>query len=298
MSDDVSRVVVGVDGSGGSIDAARWAGAVAKRFGTALHLVHSMSTAGQFIADAAVIAIRAAATADQRESAEKILAVASQAVQEDVADLAITTEVVDEPADKALIALSRTASLVVVGCEDVSPAAALLLGSTSLAVTMHAVCPVVVWRGVAAPDTQSVVVGVDGTAAGAAALAAAFDYADRFNVSVKAVHAWPNTLPANGVTIPILIDQDALETAEWSLLNHAVNEWTALYPNVDVRLFVEPVKPGRALLRHLADAQLVVVGNHRRNALTAALLGSTSLNLLHHSNVPVMVCQALDTVTQ
>ena len=60
MSDEVSRVVVGVDGSDGSISAARWAGAVANKFGTSLHLVHSLATTGQFIADAAVIAIRAA----------------------------------------------------------------------------------------------------------------------------------------------------------------------------------------------------------------------------------------------
>jgi nucleotide-binding universal stress UspA family protein len=66
MADNVSRVVVGVDGSAGSVGAARWAGAVANKFGTSVHLVHSSATTGHFIADAAVIAIRAAATADQR----------------------------------------------------------------------------------------------------------------------------------------------------------------------------------------------------------------------------------------
>jgi nucleotide-binding universal stress UspA family protein len=190
--------------------------------------------------------------------------------------------------------LSRTASLVVVGCDDVNPAAALLLGSTSLTLATHGVCPVVVWRGVATPNTKSVVVGVDGTPAGAAALAAAFEYADRFKLSIKAVHSWSTTVPAGGVTIPFLIDWDALEAAEWALLTHAVDEWSTRYPDVDVRLFVEPIKPGRALLRHLDDAQLVVVGNRRQNALTAAVLGSTSLNLLHHSRVPVMVCHAPD----
>lgn len=176
MSDEVSRVVVGVDGSDGSISAARWAGAVANKFGTSLHLVHSLATTGQFIADAAVIAIRAATTADQHAAAEKVLAIAEQAVHEDATGLEMTTEVVRESADKALAELSQTARLVVVGCDDVNPAAALLMGSTSLAVATHAVCPVVVWRGVAVPNAKSVVVGVDGTPAGAAALAAAFEY--------------------------------------------------------------------------------------------------------------------------
>ena len=205
----------------------------------------------------------------------------------------ITTEVVRESADKALAELSQTARLVVVGCDDVNPAAALLMGSTSLAVATHAVCPVVVWRGVAVPNAKSVVVGVDGTPAGAAALAAAFEYADRFKVSLKAVHSWSTSLPVGqAVTIPYLIDWDALESAEWALLTHAVDEWITRYPDVDAQLFVAPVKPGQALMQQLADAQLVVVGNRRRNALTAAVLGSTSLNLLHHSVVPVMVCHA------
>jgi nucleotide-binding universal stress UspA family protein len=257
-----------------------------------------LASTGHFIADAAVIAIRAAATADQQAAAEKILAVAEQAVHEDVAGLSITTEVVRESADKALTELSRTARLVVVGCDDVNPVAALLLGSTSLAVATHAVCPVVVWRGDAMPTTKPVVVGVDGTPAGAAALAAAFEYADRFKVSVKAVHSWLTTLPVDGVTIPYLIDWDALEAAEWALLANAVDEWTTRYPEVDVQLFVVPVKAGRALMQHLADAQLVVVGSRRRNALTAAVLGSTTLNLLHHSGVPVMVCHVPEGGTQ
>jgi nucleotide-binding universal stress UspA family protein len=34
----------------------------------------------------------------------------------------------------------------------------------------------------------------------------------------------------------------------------------------------------------------VVVGGRRRAAVLNTLLGSTSLNLLHHCPVPVMVC--------
>lgn len=48
---------------------------------------------------------------------------------------------------------------------------------------------------------------------------------------------------------------------------------------------------GKALLRHAEDAQLVVVGTRGRNALAGTLLGSTSLNMLHHSPVPVLICR-------
>ncbi|MET0992571.1 MAG: universal stress protein, partial [Mycobacterium sp.] len=48
------------------------------------------------------------------------------------------------------------------------------------------------------------------------------------------------------------------------------------------------------LLRHVDDAQLVVVGSRGRGPLAGAVLGSTSLNLLHHSGVPVMICHQTD----
>lgn len=62
------------------------------------------------------------------------------------------------------------------------------------------------------------------------------------------------------------------------------------YPDVEVTYYVEPEGSTKVLLRHAAEAQLVVVGNRRHNALAGAVLGSTSLNLLYHSPVPVMLC--------
>ncbi|KAA0079372.1 hypothetical protein CIW52_28025 [Mycolicibacterium sp. P9-64] len=49
-------------------------------------------------------------------------------------------------------------------------------------------------------------------------------------------------------------------------------------------------------LRPLDRAQLVVVGNRGRPALAAAALGSTSLNVLHHSLIPVVVCRPVREV--
>ena len=284
-------VVVGVDGSESSIVAARWAGAVAETYGVPLRLVHSAVTAGHFISDAAVVAIMAAATADQVASSEKILGAAKTAVQEQFPGLVIATDATSESAAEALLDLSRHAAMVVVGGDDIHPAAALLLGSTALRVASGAACPVVAWRGVAQPAAAPVVVGVDDTRAGATALAAAFEYAHRFSTPLKAVHTWLPRLPVGEVYAGYLIDRDALEAEQRDLLTRVVAPWAERYPDVEVEYFVEEAKPGRALLDHSADAQLVVVGNHRSNVVTAIALGSTSLNLLHHSAIPVMVCQ-------
>ncbi|MEV3901496.1 universal stress protein [Mycobacterium sp. NPDC050551] len=291
MPENTLPIVVGIDGSDGSLRAVQWAAAVATRRGSPLHLLHSTSTAGHFISDAAIIAIKAAAAADHHAAAEKFLTIARDTVAERFPDLTVDVEVVSEPADQALIRLSRTAGLIVVGCDDVNRAVALLLGSTSLAVSTHAQCPAVVWRDVPQPSKAPVVVGVDGTAAGTAALASAFDFADLFGAPVRAVHSWSTGLGGDQVTFPYLIDWAAIETAEWALLRAAVKPWQQRYPRVRVEYFVEVGKPSSVLLDRCTDAQLVVVGDHRTNVVSATLLGSTSLNLLHHSFVPVVVCR-------
>ncbi|WP_197381485.1 universal stress protein [Mycolicibacterium mengxianglii] len=287
-------VVAGIDGSETSTNAARWAASLAHHLRTPLHLVHSAVTAGSYLTDAAVEAIKAAATADQYAAAQNILTMTGKAVHRDFPELPVTTEVVAEPADTVLIRRSRQAQFVVLGCEDISRATALLLGSTSLSVTTRAECPVIAWRNLPAPSTASVVVGVDGTEAGMAALAAAFTLADRLDAPVKAVHAWSTALPADHAALPYLIDWDAVERAEETVLISAVSPWTERFPGVEVEYVVEQARPSRLLLDHLKYAQLVVVGNHRGSALATALLGSTTLNMLHHSPVPVLVCHAED----
>lgn len=284
-------VVVGIDGSESSLNAGRWAACLAHALQTSLHLVHSEATAGSFLSDAAVVAIKAAATADQYGAAEKILKMAEETMHQKLPALPITTEIVSEPADVALIRRSRRAQFVVVGSEDISRAAALLLGSTTLTVATRAECPVVAWRDVATPSNANVLVGVGFNASDSAALSSAFNYAKIFGASVIAVHAWTTNMPADHAALPYLIDWDQVERSETKALAAAVQPWAARFPDVDVQCLVDLAKPSRALLDRVANAQLVVVATRRSNALSAALLGSTTLNLLHHSPVPVMVCR-------
>ena len=106
------------------------------------------------------------------------------------ADLTFSHFRSDEPVDELLSTRSRTAQLVVLGSDDVSPATALLAGSTTLAATAHSACPVIAWRGSnAVPTDQPIVLGVDGDRTGEAAFKAAFEFADRFGVGLNAVHA-------------------------------------------------------------------------------------------------------------
>ncbi|OBB72956.1 universal stress protein [Mycobacterium sp. 852014-52144_SCH5372336] len=286
-------VVVGVDGSDGAINAARWAAAVAARYETSLHIVHALPDAGHNLTDA-VAAMRAAVLEHQRESADAILRRAEETVRSQNHELEVSTLSTDVPVADVLVQLGKTARMIVVGNDEVTAAGALLLGSTTLAVATRADCPVVAWRGSnVVPTDDPVVVGVDGTPSSLAALENAFEFAERFNAKLAAVRSWSSPLRAVAARLPLLIDWDALETAEWAHLTNDVDRYNRRYTQVSAPCYVENAKPAVALMdRCNADgAQLLVVGSYGKTVLTSAILGSTALNLLQHATVPVMVCR-------
>jgi nucleotide-binding universal stress UspA family protein len=297
MSDKAGAIVVGVDGSDGALNAARWAAAVAVRFGVSLHILHAKPSMGRNLTDTAA-AIRAAVMSYQRDCAEIYLREAVDAVRSQYPDAEVTTESTNMPADEALIQLGRDARMIVVGSSQVTAAGALFVGSTTLAVATHANCPVVAWRGPhTVPTNQPIVVGADGTDSSAVALETAFEVADRFAVKLVAVRSWSIGWPASAVTNPFLADWDALEAVQWTELTDVVDRCNQRHPEVYASCFIESARPTAALLHQIDvdGAQLVVVGNRGRKALASAVLGSTTLSLLHHSTVPVMVCAAAGT---
>jgi nucleotide-binding universal stress UspA family protein len=287
-------VIAGVDGSFSAIRAARWAAAVAEKFEAPLQIVHAKPEIGHNLSDA-IAGLRASEMAAQYESAEAILASAEHAVRGDFKDLRITTAQVASPADEALVDLSRNARMIVLGSDKVSLGTAILVGSTTTAVAAHSICPVVAWRGdTTSPTTQPVVLGIDHDDDSRVAITAAFEFAHRLGLGVIAVHTWSKRRPAGDVTLPFMIDWDQFENDERQHLSDSLAPWINTYPGVEVTQVVDPDKPSRALLRRAKDAQLIVVGSRGRGLLAGALLGSTGLNLLHHSLIPVMICHATD----
>ncbi|AMO63132.1 universal stress protein UspA-like protein [Mycolicibacterium phlei] len=263
-------VVVGVDGSEEARTAARWAAAVAERLGVPVHVVHARPDPGHNPSD--LIAAVRAATEAAADPPEVVLAAAEKAIRAEHPDLPLQTGYFPEPVDEVLVALSATAKLVVLGSDKMSVGAAVLVGSTTLTVVERARCPVVAWRGVAgSPSGAPIVVGVTADADARPALDTAFELADALGVDLVAVHSTHRSSHEDPRAV--------------------LEPLTRRYPGVSVRVVVEDDKPSRALLRHLADAQLVVVGSRGRGVLAGAVLGSTGLNLLHHSPVPTLICR-------
>ncbi|ULE33422.1 universal stress protein [Mycobacterium sp. IDR2000157661] len=296
MADEGGPVVVGVDGSDQAVSATRWAAAIASKLNAPLHIVHAEPPSGHNFSDT-IAAIRAAEMSALQEAGPAILEAAERAAGAHNSDLPITSTQRPDPVDEALVDLSRQARMIVLGCGDVSVGAALLVGSTTVAVASHAMCPVVAWRGdVVTPTDRPIAVGVGGDDDSKVAIGAAFELAERLNVGVVAVHAWSTRRPPSEVAIPLFIDWDAVAADERKNLMEALAPWRRRYPGVDVNAVVKREKPSDVLLRHSGDAQLVVVGSRGRGLISGTLLGSTGLNLLHHSPIPTMICRSQGAV--
>ncbi|MCW2724872.1 MAG: UspA protein [Frankiales bacterium] len=169
---------------------------------------------------------------------------------------------------------------------------ALLLGSVGITVAACAPSSVVVVRGPQAHPEGPVVVGVDGSPRGAAALVTAFQEASRRGVGVMVVHAWTFPLHLEAVDDGYEALYAEGRRAGQELLDKSVAEATASFPHVEVELRLGDRSSAAELVAASDDAQLVVVGTRGLGGLRGALLGSTTHALLHHAACPVFVQHA------
>ncbi|MEU6829716.1 universal stress protein [Nocardia beijingensis] len=283
-------IIVGIDGSPTAVGAARWAGAIANRQHATLVLLSVVPASDYHLTaySRAEVNLLPELRAVARQKVEQACA----AVRDEQPELEIHQVVEDGKPARELIAHSAQARMVVVAAKSRDRLATLLLGSTALTVAKKAACPVTVWRGRLdrpQPDARPVLVGVDGSPGGSAAVGEAFELASELGVEVTALHAWndPDLLQWT----PVPDTWSALAQQEEQLLSERLAGWCEKYPDVTVTKVVEKATPAQALLEHAEKAQLVVTGSRGQNRLTGLLLGSTSQNLLHHASSPVVICR-------
>jgi nucleotide-binding universal stress UspA family protein len=154
--------------------------------------------------------------------------------------------------------------------------------------------PLVVHR----PTPGSVVVGLDGSAGGRAALEAGCDEARMRGLPIAAVVAW--TPPEVWVTphhlVPSARDMHAaalaLATEEAREVLTARSRRGASTPVLEV---MAAAGPAAAVLERLsADAAVIVVGHRGRGAVTSRLIGSVGLSTVVHARCSVLVVRAPD----
>ncbi|MFG2965423.1 universal stress protein [Streptomyces sp. NPDC048288] len=287
-------VIAAVDGSDDSLRALDWAVDAARRRGTSLRVVHVRQYAAWGQPDVLV-------AGEPDGPGDPVLDEVRDRLRTGTGEPAAEYVALEGAPTALLPQLGADAQLLVLGSRGRGGFASLLLGSNGLAAARDAGCPVVVvprpGREVheelpAAPGPR-VVVGLDVDSPDDATLAFAFAEAAGRDalLQVIAAYPWPvRSWAAAGGMVPPAVDQDEVEhetrtLAEGFLAPHLKN-----HPDVRTQILAPPGDAAGLLVSASKDADLVVVGRHRRRPLAPArMMGSVTQAVLLHAAAPVAV---------
>ncbi|MFJ4848724.1 MULTISPECIES: universal stress protein [unclassified Streptomyces] len=208
-----------------------------------------------------------------QDAAERVVRESVELARRTAPQVNVTGTVLQGDAVSVLELQSRTADLVVVGPRGTGGFIGMLLGSTAVFLAAHGQCPVMVVREQPAPSGP-VVLGVDGSPAGAKAVDFAFAEAELRGAELVALHAHKGR--------PGTADESMDTTAV--LAGHRQSR-----PDVPVRHAVVHGDPREALIDAGRTASLTVVGSRGMGGFRGLLLGSVSQALLQHAHSPVAV---------
>lgn len=138
------RVVVGVDGSGGSRAALEFGFDHASRTGGSLTAIHAWKNVARSRGRNGGHPLQS--LSDEVSVSERILADSLRGLPEKYPDVKVNQEAIPVAPHRVLADASQSASLVVVGSRGLGAFAGLLLGSVSQSLLHHAECPVAIVR--------------------------------------------------------------------------------------------------------------------------------------------------------
>ena len=157
--------------------------------------------------------------------------------------------------------------------QTVGAARRLLLGSVAKTAARRSPCPVVVVRGTDVRPVRTIVVGIDGSSAAAAAVDWACAEADFHRAEVVLIHAW---------------EGDISRVDAQSVVGAAVATCHAR-TGAQVRGEVVNGSPAAAIVRASRDADLVAIGSRGRSGFKTALFGSVALSVADEAACPVAI---------
>ncbi|MGB3829137.1 MAG: universal stress protein [Ornithinimicrobium sp.] len=285
-------VVVGYDGSSPSEAALQWGSRVAECRGLGLVVVHAAERM-TYAQDAGSGVWKAEdVVADAREVAGH----GRDTVLEKFPDLGVEAVGSLSSAQMALGELSTHASMVVLGSHGRSREGTLLLGSTAYAIAGYARCPVVIVRDGASelpgPD-RPVVAGVDVSGSSDRAVDAAVAMAREWSAPLLLATAWLPAPPHQHNRGPRGYDsaEDASQAYEGRAQQanqEALERVRVAHRSLDVHGTVVEADPVEGLIQAAERGALLVLGA-RVHGLAGAVLGSTSLGVLHEATSPIMI---------
>lgn len=137
-----------------------------------------------------------------------------------------------------------------------------------------------------------IVVGYDGSPAGAAAAEWAAVAAERWGRPLRVVHAipWPVLRTASGTSTMVGLQQ--IRGAAERLLDNSCRDVRAGHPQLVIEAEVVIGEPVPVLLREAAEASLLVLGSRGLGELRDLAAGSVMTHLATHAPCPVVVVPA------
>lgn len=281
-------VVVGVDGSVGSLTALAWAVSKQAILGpiTPIAAFHVET----FVEGIGMGRAYADLTDAVRSGAEERLATAVAGCPPDIAK---RSRVLQGHAGPALVEIGRQGGMLVLGSRGRSALVETLFGSVGSYCVKHSEVPVaVIPDGVPVDfELETIVVGLDGSANSEAALAWARDHLSSSG-TILAIGCWSANRGIEPVPVPGLMEDlrdETLAMLDRSVTSVFGESWQRSGREQQVRLIVEMGDPRAVLAEAAATADLLVIGSRGRRGIPHLLLGSVATSLLHHPTAPTVV---------
>jgi nucleotide-binding universal stress UspA family protein len=272
----MNAYLVGVDGSGPSDAALKWAVTRAVSQSVPLVLVHVIEDewglAGSDFAREAMFA------------GEAVLQDAQERVRDLSATVPLSARILHGSPVWELAHTCAPDDLLVVGTHKTGFLHGRVLGSRSVSVAGTAPCSVMVVPVGESITRHGVVAGMVWAEGLDRAVSAAAREADRIDEPLTLVHASPPR--------PDAAEDPETVSRQRDLMRRAVDAARSVAPDVTVHTRVSSRQPAEALLDASHYATMLVLEPSRRNGPAASMIGSTTHGVLMNINSPVLIARS------
>lgn len=294
MADSKKKIIVGVDGSNESLEAARWAARRAQEANTPLEVICAYALPSY---TAASMDSGFAAIDDESIKDSAQLVVDNTIAELKSLPIEISGRVIPGDPTGILVELSSQAELMVVGTRGGGGFADRLLGATSSALPAYSACPVAVIPKAPKDSSflpvQKIVIGIDGSKRSRSSLRVAIREAEIWDAQLTAVEAVPMASAVGALSwLPAAVDRDSiLKDVRKELKEICAQESAG--SEIKIRAHALDGNAAALLTEFSTAVDLVVVGTRGRGGFAGVLMGSTSQSVLAHAACPVLVVPTL-----
>jgi nucleotide-binding universal stress UspA family protein len=274
-------IVVGINGSAASEAAMSWSLQRAARHELAVIAVHTV--------DDRWITPEFQYHEPIRESGMQLLRQVQQDAARKAPDVEVQIQLRHGSPGSELQAMSRAASMVVIGSHYRHWADGGPMTDRALQIVMASDCPVAVIPQ-EVREGRGVMVGVDGSEESMQAVAFAAAEADREGDGLTAILAFRRPAGWIHLGMPVRGLAEAIEEENSIVLSESVAGLGDKFPDLVVHQRLEMDKdPAQALVDAASNARLLVIGSRGRGGFSRLVLGSTAHAVLRQVPCPTVV---------